>query len=139
MGAPLTGKDATFKQGGVALDVDVVGWTFDPKENEVRFASDKTSGHKVGYGSVKDFDAGVTVVMPLTGALPFGVGSTFVAQFHGDDSGNNYIQATVEVTGVPLVGDINEGQDVERTYALMPRGPAVYFGLYWWGAGSSGN
>ncbi len=139
MGAPLTGKDGTFKDGGTPLAVDMVGWTFDPKENEVRFASDKTSGHKVGYGSVKDFDATVTVVMPLTGALPFGPGSVIVAEFHGDDSGSNYISATVEVTGVPLVTDVNDGQDVERTYTLMPRSPAIYHGSFWWGAGSSGN
>jgi len=80
MPAPLTGKDGTFKKDGSALTVDVTFWRFEPKASEQRFASDKTSGTKVSYVSVKDWDAIVRVKIPASGTLPFNLDDTFAMQ-----------------------------------------------------------
>lgn len=141
MGAPLTGKDATIKIGGspAAVSTDVIGWEFRPTGNFQTFASDKTSGHKHEYASVKNFDATVTMKVPLTGKLPFKNGDLITVQFHGDDSDANYIQADCIVKEHPIPADINEGQNSEVVYSLGPRGVPIYFGVYWPGAGSSGT
>jgi len=139
MPAPLTGKDGTFKKDGSALTVDVTFWRFEPKASEQRFASDKTSGTKVSYVSVKDWDAIVRVKIPASGTLPFNLDDTFAMQLHGDDTGNNYISANGIILGSPIPCDINEGQDSEVEFSIGPRGPALYHGLYWAGAGSSGQ
>lgn len=138
MGEPLSGKDGTINKDGSPVDVDVLGWDFDAKGNEQRFASDKTSGHKVVYLTVKDFDAKVRVKIPLTGNLPFNRGDQFTIKLHGDDSGNNYIEAPVTVLSNPIPCDITEGQNSEVEYTLGPTAQAVFHGIYWGGAGSSG-
>ena len=139
MPTPLSGKDGTIKSGGVAVAVDVIGWDFEPLANEQRFASDKTSGHKVTYITVKDFNARIRVKIPTTGNLPFVRGDTFVMQLHGDETGNNYISASVVVLSHPIPCDITEGQNSEVEYQLGPRGPATFYGLYYSQAGSSGQ
>ena len=71
MGTPLTGKNGTFKKDGSALTVDCLGWDFEPIVGEQRFASDKTSGTKIAYATVKDWNARVRVKVPASGTVPF--------------------------------------------------------------------
>lgn len=138
MSSLLSGKSGTFKEGGTALDVDVVGWDFEETPNTQKFASDKTSGCKYEYVTVTDWTAKVRVKIPSTGTLPFNPGDTFAMELHGDDSGNNYVKANGIVIGGAVPCDITEGQNSEVEYSIGPRGPAIKYGVYWAGAGSSG-
>jgi hypothetical protein len=135
----FSGKDATFKSGGAALDVDVVGWNCDPSAADHRYGSDKTSGHKVAVAGTKDSNATVRIKLHSSQAMPFNVGDTLTAQFHVDDTGNNYIQQDVVVLSDPIPCDIDDGEPSEVEFALGPRGAPVYFGTLWAGAGSSGT
>ncbi len=126
----MSGRNATFHKGGSPLTADCIGWNFRVGGNSTKYASDKTSGHKVEYITVDDFEADVTVKVPTTGTMELGRGMTFTAKFQGDDSGNNYIEAPVIVLSHPVPGDINEGQTNEVVFTLGPRGPATFFGVY---------
>jgi len=139
MPEPLTGKDGTFKKDGSALVVDVIGWDFEPIVAEQRFASDKTSGTKVAYAAVKDWNARVRVKVPASGTLPFNPDDTFAMELHGNTTGNDYISANGIILGAPVPCDISEGQNSEVEYQVGPQSPAIYHGLYWAGAGSSGE
>jgi len=135
----FSGKDAKFKSGGVDLDVDMVGWDFEPSVADHRIASDKTGGHKVTITGTGDSNARVRCKLSSSNAVPFNVDDVVVAQFHVDDTGNNYIAQTVVVLTAPIPSDIVEGEPSEVEYTMGPRGAPVYYGLCWAGAGSSGT
>ncbi len=139
MGAPLSGKDGTFKKAGSPLVVDVLRWDFEPAANEQRFASDKTSGTKQAYVTVKDWNARVQIKVHATEKLPFNIDDEFAMELHGDDSGNNFISGTCVVVGHSVPCDITEGQESEVEYTLGPRSPVIYHGIYFAGVGSSGE
>ena len=135
---PISGKDATFKKDAAALVVDVLQWTIEPAGGESRYGSDKTGGHKVAWATINDYNAAVIIKVPATGNVPWNRGDVFAAQFHIDDSGNNYLSGDVIVLSDPLDVDIDEDETIEKEYSLGPRSPLVYHGLLWSGAGSSG-
>jgi hypothetical protein len=135
----LTGKNGLVKNNATQLTGHVTGWTFEQQGGEQRFNSDKTSGHKVAFRTVDDFSATIRIKVPASGAkIPFNRGDQIVMNLHGDTTGNNYIGANAVVLthGVPC--DIDNGENSEIEYTLGPRGPAMFHGLYWSGAGSSG-
>lgn len=135
----FSGVNATIKKDSNAVNADCVFWAFDPKVVEHRYASDKTGGGKRVIVCVRDFDARIRIKLPGTSGVPWNVGDSIVVQFHGDATGNNYIAATCIVLGGPIETDINDGVPTEIEYTLGPGSIAVFHGLYWGGAGSSGS
>lgn len=135
---PISGKDATFKKDGSALTVEVLGWDMQPKGGESRYASDKTSGHRVTWTTINDYDMTVRVKVPATGTLPFNRGDTFAGQYHIDGTGNNYYAGNNIVLQEPLTVDIGSDDTLEMEYAIGPRGPLTHYGILWAGSGSSG-
>lgn len=135
---PISGKNATFKEDGVALTVEVLEWSIEPRGGESRYASDKTSGHRVSWPTINDYDARVRIKIPATGTVPFNRGDTFAAQFHIDNTGNNYLSGNVVVLQEPVTVDIGGEETLEIDYSIGPRGPLTYYGILWGGAGSSG-
>jgi hypothetical protein len=135
---PIAGNLATFKKDATALTPEVLGWQIDPKGGEDRYASDKTSGHRVAWPTINDYDAKVRIKIPATGNVPFNRGDTFSAEFHIDNSGSNYYIGNVVVLHEPVAANIGDEGTLELEYALGPRGPLTHYGILWGGAGSSG-
>jgi hypothetical protein len=132
-----SGKDATFKSGGVALSVDVVGWNHEESAADHRIATDKTAGHKVSVLGTGDSNIRLRVKVPSSGSLPFDLRDELAAQFHVDNTGNNYIAQNVIVASKPIPVDVDDGEPSEVEYVLGPRGAPVYHGSLC-AAGSSG-
>jgi len=135
---PISGKNGTFKQDDAALTVEVLGWQIIPKGGESRYASDKTSGHRVAWPTINDYDATLRIKIPATGTVPFNRGDTFAAEFHLDGEDANYLAGNVVVLQQPVTVDIGGDETIDLEYALGPRGPLTYYGIFWAGAGSSG-
>lgn len=135
---PLSGKDATFKKDSTALTVECLGWSIDAQGGESRYASDKTSGHRVTWPTINDYNATVRIKVPATGTVPFNRGTTMAAQFHIDDTGSNYLAGNVVVLQEPLTVDIGGDETLELEYSIGPRGPLTHYGVLWAGSGSSG-
>jgi len=135
---PIAGHKATFYADDAALTPEVTGWRIEPKGGEDRYGSDKTSGHRVSWPTVNDYDGYVTVKVPATGNVPFNRGDTFTAEFHIDDEDANYLKGDVVVLDEPIEADIGSEDTLEIEYHLGPRGALTYYGILWAGAGSSG-
>lgn len=125
----LSGKNGTAKVSGTELCVDVTGWNFEPTANAPKYASNRTSGHKVAVDAVHDFSGSVTTKVHKNGFMPFQIGSVVDLELHVDDSGINYVSATVLVTSHPIPCDINDGEPIEVQYSFEPRSLPTYHGI----------
>jgi len=135
---PISGKDATFLQDAAALTPEVLGWRIEPKGGESRYASDKTSGHRVSWPTINDYDAYVTIKIPATGTVAFNRGDTMASTFDLDGNDTNKLVGNTVVLDEPITVDIGSDDTVDLEYHLGPRGPLTYYGIFWAGAGSSG-
>ena len=135
---PLKGTHATFKKGTTALTVETLGWAIDPRGGADEYASDKTEGHMVTWPTINNYRGTVRVKVPKTGTVPFNRGERFSAEYHIDNTGNNYLKGDCVVLSEPLTVDIGADNTLEIEYEIGPRSPLVYYGIMWAGSGSSG-
>lgn len=135
----FSGKDGTAKQSGGAHICELTKWNFEPKVAVPKWASNTTSGVKTGVAGTHDSSGTIEAKVDGTVKMPFRPGSTVELELHADQTGANYIKVTAIIEGAPIDCQINEnGDPLTYTYRFEGISRAVYYGIFWNGAGSSG-
>lgn len=126
----LSGKNGFVKLDGNEIEIDMTNWTIDPSANWDKYGSNLTQGFKGGVSGTRDWSGTITCKVPASGNIPMHDGDTAVAQFHADESGNNYIEGTIGIEGMPIECDVDDGAAITITYNYQGLGPWVGNGIF---------
>lgn len=135
-GKGFSGKNGTVKYGSGTSLLEVTKWSFEPKTNVPKYASNATGGFKTGVAGVRDSSGKVEIKVPSDTGLPLQDGDSVTLQLHVDATGSNYFSVPAIISGMPVDCDVDGGEIVGATYNFEGNGAWTGYGILAQGGGS---
>lgn len=119
--ATISGKTGTVEISSTDV-LEVTKWTFNPKCNVSKYASNNTSGYKAAVAGVLEGNGTVEVKLDTASSLDLVAGAAATLDLHVDGTGSNYYSVPAIISEAPIEVDIDGGEVVGATYSFEANG-----------------
>jgi hypothetical protein len=135
---PLSGKNGSlYFTGGVEI-TPVSNWRLNWDPNVHPYGANDTQGWQSAISGMHRSSGSFDVYVSVECNRPCSPGDILTAQFHVDDTGNNYFQLEVMIGPMDVNCEIGEdGAEVVYSFEWTGRSAVVPYGILAEGAGGS--